>query len=470
MKPVQQPEKVLSVSEITEKIKTLLEDSFWPLWISGEISNLKHHSSGHVYFSLKDADAQLRCVMFRTAASKMAFEPEHGMQVRAYGSIGVFEKHGIYQLYVEKLEPSGKGALHLAFEKLKKKLQEEGLFDTARKKPIPKFPQRIGIVTSETGAALRDIIHVIERRYPVVTLYLCPARVQGDGAAEEIVQGIHTFQNMPAEKRPEILIVGRGGGSLEDLWSFNEESVARAIADCSIPVISAVGHEVDFTISDFVADRRAPTPSAAAEIAVPDRAVLLQMIQKNHDRLIQEYRRYLELMNMRVSKVEGSNLFKPQRVIRELSLQIDALENRIVAMTKHMLQEKESRLGKYMMRLAIHGPKEYIMLHRAHFNDLFDRFIRTVKDAMNIQQEKINRIIEKTRQFNISGKRSAFDLLHARLMGFSPKAILARGYAICKQSDGHIVTSYQEVAERELVEVELSEGALDCKIERRRFL
>ncbi|HKT12549.1 MAG TPA: exodeoxyribonuclease VII large subunit, partial [Terriglobia bacterium] len=257
--------KLYTIAELSLAVKNLLETSFPDVWVTGEVSNLRAAASGHYYFTLKDASARLRAVCFRNQARYLKYKPQDGLSVIARGRLSVYEARGEYQLYVEYIEPAGVGALQLAFEQLKKKLASEGLFDEARKKHLPVLPRAIGVVTSSSGAAIRDILRVINRRFPNMNVFLYPATVQGNSAAAEIVEGIEYFNQHPVI---DVMIVGRGGGSLEDLWPFNEEIVARAIAASSIPVISAVGHETDFTISDFVADRRAPTPSAAAEIAV----------------------------------------------------------------------------------------------------------------------------------------------------------------------------------------------------------
>ena len=257
---------IFTVSEITAAVRGVLEDVFDAVWIEGEISNLRVPASGHNYFILKDGKAQIKCVMFRNYRSGLKFAPEDGDQVLLFGRVSVYEARGEYQVIVETMEPRGLGALQKAFEQLKEKLDKEGLFKDEKKKPIPEFPWKVGIITSETGAAVRDILNIMQRRNPKVSVLLYPVKVQGDGAAEEIAEAIET---MNQRKDVEVLIVGRGGGSIEDLWAFNEEVVARAIYKSKIPVISAVGHEIDFTIADFVADLRAPTPSAAAELAVP---------------------------------------------------------------------------------------------------------------------------------------------------------------------------------------------------------
>lgn len=275
MSPDAKTKKILTVSEITQDVKIVLENVFTEVLVQGEISNFRAPSSGHLYFSLKDSLCSLRCVCFKNSSLRLKFVPEDGMQVVAAGRIGVYDRDGQYQLYVSGLEPKGAGSLQLAFEQLKAKLAQEGLFDEGRKKPLPFLPGTIGLVTSPTGAVIRDILQVLDRRFPAHHVVLNPVRVQGEGAAQEIAEAIRRFNDM---KAADVIIVARGGGSLEDLWCFNEEIVARAIAASSIAIISAVGHETDWTISDFVADRRAPTPSAAAEIVMPSRPELEERI------------------------------------------------------------------------------------------------------------------------------------------------------------------------------------------------
>ncbi len=285
--PIFPERRILTVGQLTGMVRELLGETFGDLWVAGEISGVRLASSGHYYFTLKDQSAQLRAVAFRNAARTLRFKPQDGMAVLARGRIDVYEARGEYQLIVEAIEPQGLGALQLAFEQLKKKLAEEGLFDPARKRALPRLPRRIGIVTSPTGAVIRDILHVLGRRFPGLHIRLYPALVQGEGAVNEVVRGIRYFSE---SGWADVVIVARGGGSLEDLWTFNEEAVARAIAACAVPVISAIGHETDFTIADFVADLRAPTPSAAAEVVICTRQELLDGIQASLSRMHQSLR------------------------------------------------------------------------------------------------------------------------------------------------------------------------------------
>jgi exodeoxyribonuclease VII large subunit len=333
-------ETVYTVSEITRQIRRSLEEEFPLVRVEGEVSNFTAHSSGHLYFSLKDEGAQLRCVMFRSRRRRMIGPlPSNGMAVRALGQITVYERSGQYQLSVIELRPAGIGALARAFEELKHRLAEEGLFDAVHKQPIPKFPGRIGVVTSPTGAAVRDIIRIIGRRFPLARLILAPVQVQGEGAAREIALAI---ERMNRHRLADVLIVGRGGGSMEDLWAFNEEVVARAIFSSAIPVISAVGHEIDFTIADFVADLRAPTPSAAAELVVPDRQELAGVIAGARQRLLSAAAGRIGRQRERVvTLVRSYGLRRPADLIAGRMQRLDELERRLqLASERHVALRK----------------------------------------------------------------------------------------------------------------------------------
>ncbi len=340
---------VYTVSQITREIKLLVESDFSSLWIEGEISNFKCHSSGHFYFSLKDADAQISCVMWRGRNASLIFQPEDGMKVMAFGNITLYERQGRYQLDVIRMRPTGIGELQAAFEALKQKLDAEGLFLSEYKQPIPAFPEKIGIVTSPAGAAIKDIISVIERRFPAVELILYPARVQGPGAAEEIVLGIQALNTLDDV---DVIIVGRGGGSMEDLRPFNEETVARAIHASEIPVVSAVGHEIDFSVSDFVADLRAPTPSAAAELVVRDQVELRQQLAYWRSRMsqgllgnIQWYRDKLE------TYTKHYGLRRPLDLIRDSRFHLDEISKQMENTFFTQLTEKQHGLKQQKARL-----------------------------------------------------------------------------------------------------------------------
>ncbi len=332
-------EEVLTVSEVTRNIKVLLETALPILWVEGEISNFKHHSSGHMYFSLKDENAQISCVFWAGRNMNLTFRPQDGMQVLVKGRVTVFERRGQYQLDVLQLLPAGVGALQLAFEQLKKRLSEEGLFDTEHKKPLPRFPRRIGIVTSPTGAAIRDLLSVIRRRWPSSEIVLRPTLVQGPEAAQDIARAIQEFN---AFGEVDVLIVSRGGGSMEDLWAFNEEVVARAIFESEIPIISAVGHEIDFTIADFVADKRAPTPSVAGEMVVPDSQEILQQLQHQ---LLRAYRLVHGQIQQAREKLNGLQssygLRRPLDILRQHQQALDELNRRLEqAIGQHVERQK----------------------------------------------------------------------------------------------------------------------------------
>ena len=294
-----------SVSEITSQVKGLLEENLPKCWVEGEISQYTHHSSGHRYFTLKDNASQLSAVMFKWQAGSLSFRPQQGMQVQVYGHISVFERAGKYQLYAEQIKPAGVGELAIAFEQLKDRLAAEGFFDESRKRPLPPYPRKIGVVTSPTGAAIRDIIQILDRRAPDIEIVLCPARVQGEGAAAEIAEAIASLNQLDDI---DVLIVGRGGGAPEDLWPFNDEFVARAIYQSPQPVISAVGHEIDYTIADYVADCRAPTPSAAAEMVARERSALRERVAEQQGRLLAEMERYLRSLEERLSHSDPDRL------------------------------------------------------------------------------------------------------------------------------------------------------------------
>lgn len=348
--------RIATVTQINNYIKVLFERTpvLGNIWIRGEISNFKLHSSGHIYMTLKDEGAALRAVMFKSAAAKLSLRPENGMKILARGRIGVFERDGQYQLYIEEMEEEGKGDLYRLFEELKKKLGEEGLFDEKRKKPIPSFPLRIGIVTSPTGAAVRDIINILRRRWPLAEARLYPALVQGPGAAASICRGIEYFNK---NKNADVLIVGRGGGSTEDLWAFNEEATPRAVYNSQIPVISAVGHETDFTLCDFAADLRAPTPSAAAELAVPDIKDIAAFVESSIERaknlLLSKAdmrRKQLDLLTER-SSLAGFN-----RRIEGMMQLADRAEDELLRAYSSLLERRGALLGESAVRLDALSP------------------------------------------------------------------------------------------------------------------
>ncbi|MBI3986133.1 MAG: exodeoxyribonuclease VII large subunit [Lentisphaerae bacterium] len=414
--------RVYPVSEVTRLIRSVLEDEVGEVWVEGELSNLRRPSSGHWYFTLKDEQAQLSAVMFRGHQRGVRFEPRDGLKVRAFGQISVYEKSGQVQLVVRLLEESGIGALQAAFEKLKLKLQGEGLFDPARKRPIPAFPQHIGIVTSPTGAALRDILNILFRRYPNLHVVLVPVRVQGDGAAGEIAEAI---ERLNRHGGVDVMIVGRGGGSLEDLWCFNEEIVARAIVRSGIPVISAVGHEIDFTIVDFVADLRAPTPSAAAELVIRPKAEFERSLREQARRLERSLRQNWLGMKNRFLAVAGSYVFRePAHVVRRYR---DGLQQRGLRM-RHRV---ESRL-------------------------------REVQQAVDEGAFRMTRQIRESRQLCVL----KVGRLEAQLRVMNPLAVLRRGYSITSHPDGRVVKSVRDVQPGRLIRSRVADGILESEVRR----
>ncbi len=348
----------LSVSQLNEYVRRSLASDplLHNLCVTGELSNLKRHVSGHWYFTLKDADAAINCAMFRQAAMGLRFRPENGQRVRVFGGVGLYSKTGAYQLYVDAMEPDGLGDLYLRFEALKRRLTQEGLFDESRKKPLPFLPRGVGIVTSKTGAVVHDIARVTWRRFPGMPLYLRAVQVQGEGAAAEIVQGLRLLDQLP---EVEVIIVGRGGGSMEDLWAFNEEAVARAISECHTPVISAVGHETDFTIADFAADVRAATPSAAAELAVPEKDALLQDLGLLRDRLGQAALTALSQKRLGLAAAQKRLMAQaPAGRGERMRSALSTLVHRMDAAARAAVERRRTRIAPARLRLRASGPME----------------------------------------------------------------------------------------------------------------
>lgn len=348
-------EKILSVTDITRQIKGVLESGFPDILVQGEISNFKLHSSGHLYFTLKDDGAQISAVMWRSRVNRLLFKPTDGMKIIARGTISVYEPRGSYQLDCVQIQPVGLGELQQAFDRLKQKLFDEGLFDEEHKKPLPEFPMRIGIVTSPTGAAIRDMISVLSRRMPAAEVILVPVKVQGIGAAEEIAEAIDDLNDL---KSVDVIIIGRGGGSLEDLWAFNEEIVARAVFRSNIPLISAVGHEIDYSISDFVADLRAPTPSAAAELVVKHKSELIELIRNfcytmgsSMDNSINSHRQTIETL------VHSYSFNRPQDLLRQRSQGVDELTRRLEQSVTHYFQFTRQNLRSFSLRIESLNPR-----------------------------------------------------------------------------------------------------------------
>ena len=417
MEPLFDPRKIRvpreegpeTVGDLTRRITAALETGFPDVWIVGEVSNFNRHTSGHIFFTLKDAQASVRCVVWKSAAGRIARQVADGVEVEVRGHIGVFEKQGNYQVYVSSLKPRGVGALEVAFRKLKEKLEKEGLFAPARKRPLPRFPRRVGLVTSPTGAALRDLITVLTRRWPAVEIILAPARVQGEGAAAEIARGIRRLNALGGI---DVMIVGRGGGSLEDLWPFNEEVVARAIFASAVPVVSAVGHETDFSISDFVADVRAPTPSAAAELVVPDRRAVARGIDDAQATLVRSIRFMLRSLRDGLALFEGHRVLRyPQEMVLNREQAVDDLAQRLGSAMRDRWTRLRFRLEQAGGHLAEHAPR---VAYGAAVADvrLMTHRLQAAARAMIVHRWRAN-----------------VDRLAGRLEDLNPDRILARGYS-----------------------------------------
>ena len=372
----------VTVTQLNKYLKDRFDEdeNLNAILVKGEISNFKNHYTGHLYFTLKDENSLIKCIMFKSYAERLAFKPKDGMKVMVFGSVSVFERDGVYQIYVKTMMEDGMGDLHEQFEQLKAKLEKEGLFDEIHKKPIPLYPKVIGVLTSQTGAVIRDIINVSTRRNPNVYIRLLPVPVQGPGAAEQIAEKIKI---MNEKKLADVLIIGRGGGSLEDLWPFNEEIVARAIYESELPVISAVGHETDFTIADFVADLRAPTPSAAAELAVPDVYELKQKINNYQNRCRISLKKQVELMRLRYEKCMKSRVFTdPLRKHRDLSVLLDSNVQRLVTKIKNIQKDNQTSYIELVTKLDALSPLK--TLTRGY--TLTEKDGRIIKSATELQQ------------------------------------------------------------------------------------
>jgi exodeoxyribonuclease VII large subunit len=435
--------EIYTVSRLNREARAVLEGNFPLIWVEGEISNLARPRSGHIYFSLKDEFAQVRCAMFRMRAGNLRFTPQDGMQVTARVRVGLYEPRGDYQLQVEHMEEAGDGALRRAFDALKLRLDAEGLFDAARKRPLPAIPKQIGVITSPSGAAIRDILSVLKRRFPAIPVVIYPTAVQGEGAANEIAAQIRL-----AGRRSEcdVLIVGRGGGSLEDLWAFNEEVVARAIYDSPLPVISAVGHEVDITISDFVADLRAPTPSSAAELLSPDRDEWLYALQRIGSRLERALRQQLRQQQQRIDWLH-KRLRDPAQRLQQKAQRLDELELRLLTAHRHLLRHRQSRLATSEARLQHHNPMARLQQHDQHQQQLTHRL-------QLAWQQKLKQL-----QLHLAAQVSALEAI-------SPLATLSRGYAIVQHNEnGTVIRRSDEVKTGDTLRTRLHQGELLCRVE-----
>ncbi|MNX52648.1 Exodeoxyribonuclease 7 large subunit [compost metagenome] len=437
-------QQIFTVTRLNSAVRMILEQDLGLVWLTGELSNLAMPSSGHWYFSLKDISAQVRCAMFKGNNRRVPFRPQDGMQVLVQARVSLYEPRGDYQLIIESMQPAGDGMLALRFEELKRRLGAEGLFDEGRKRPLPREPRAVGLVTSATGAALHDMLTVLKRRAPDLPVFIYPTQVQGSAATAQIVAAI-TLANRRAEV--DVLIVGRGGGSLEDLWCFNEEAVARAIAGSAIPVVSAVGHEVDVTISDFAADLRAPTPSAAAELVAPDRSARAQRLVHLKQRLVQAISRRqtaarhgFALLQKRLDHQD------PKRRLEQQSQRLDELSGRLQQLLNLRLHQGERRLANLELRLQARSPST---------------LLAAGKRRHQLAEERLHSLMSKRQ--DLAAHRLA--MLSARLDGISPLATLGRGYSITRTPSGEVISRAAQVSPGQQLVTMLAEGELRVRVE-----
>jgi exodeoxyribonuclease VII large subunit len=485
-----EPERnVYTVSRLNREVRVLIERGLGVIWVEGELSNLSVPSSGHWYFSMKDRDAQLRCAMFRQRNMTVGFTPKAGQHILARGRVSLYEPRGDYQFIIEHLEEAGVGALKREFERLKAKLAAEGLFALERKRSLPRFPRRIGVVTSPTGAALRDILHILARRFPPAAVLIYPTPVQGAAAIPSIVAAIEMAS---ARAECDVLILARGGGSLEDLWAFNDERVARAIRASTVAIVSGVGHEIDFTIADFVADARAPTPSGAAELVAPDRIACLEALARTMERLSACIRREVRSV---ASRFDGASLrlklAHPGIRLTQQVQRLDDLEQRLTAFMQRELRSVALRFEGMSLRLKLAHPGLRLAQQRQRLDDLELRLTGTIRAALHSDRTRISemytRLVRQSPEHSIREHRTRHDALSGRLghairqrvsraehrlnlairtlNTVSPLATLGRGFALVKRvADGALVTNADSVAVGDEIEARLSHGTLKARV------
>ncbi|MFQ5927496.1 MAG: exodeoxyribonuclease VII large subunit [Terriglobia bacterium] len=439
--------KIYTVSELTGQVKGVLERTFRDLWVQGEVSNFRVSPYGHYYFTLRDQAAQIRCFCHKKEMKFYKFRPEDGLQITVRGLLSVYEPRGDYQLVVSYLEPAGYGALQVAFEQLKERLRREGLFAAARKRPLPLLPGRIGLVTSPRGAAIADMIRILRRRFEGLHLLLYPVRVQGEGAGGEIVEAVRYFNR--AKPKPDVVIVARGGGSLEDLWAFNEEAVARALAASKIPVISAVGHETDFTIADFVADVRAATPSAAAELVVARKDEFISSITALEDKLARDVRYRILRAQQRLTALLAHRGFRRlQAFLHEQGQRADELHTRLVAALREAVAEARGALAVQVSRLGAFDLRGLVRVRELRLGEQQRRLLERIRASLRVAAHRL-------------------EVFTRQLGQLSPLAILERGYAIVFDAEGKIVKSAAAVKVGEAVDVRLHRGRLRAQVRKK---
>ena len=456
---------VYSVSRLNREVRVLLERGLGVLWVEGELSNFSQPPSGHWYFSLKDRDAQLRCAMYRLKNSLVGFTPRAGTQLLVRGRISLYEPRGEFQLIVEHLEEAGVGALRREFERLKTRLAAEGLFAQERKRALPRFPRRIGVITSPSGAALHDILKILARRYPAAAVLLYPTAVQGAAAVPTLVAALATAS---ARAECDVLILARGGGSLEDLWAFNDERVARAVHACTLPVVCGVGHEIDFTIADFVADARAPTPSAAAELVAPDGRACLEAFARTAERLEAGMRRELRVGRARLEAV-GHRLARAHPGVRlqQQMQRLDDLTQRLAGATRACLHREGQRLAEDRVRLQQHSPQRVLGEWASRNQSLELRLARALRELSSRRTDRIEQLrdrLERAARQRVTAIAQRLALAQRALDAVSPLATLARGFAIVKRADGTVLTDAATVAVGEEIEASLASGTLTARV------
>ncbi len=441
------PDKTYSISELNAIVRGLLETRMGEIRIRGEISNFSRPQSGHMYFTLKDQRAQIRCAMFKNRSFGLRFKPASGMQVVATGRVGLYEARGDYQFIVEKLEEDGAGNLQLQFERLKQRLHAEGLFDSQHKRPLPEYPQTLAIITSATGAALQDVLHVLERRYPLLNVYLLPCSVQGDEAEAQILAAFAKLRDLPDI---DTVLLTRGGGSMEDLWVFNSELIAQAIFDCEVPVVTGIGHEIDFTIADFVADYRAPTPSAAAEVITPEKQKLLAILEGFQNlmsfRMQQTLEHKAQSLDWLTPRLQQLH---PTQALSETLLRLQSHKERLQSLMKAEVSSAQQRLDHASVRLAQQDPSPELERQRLSFSRL---------------RERLEQSIER----DLQRQRTTLETLARTLAAMGPEGTLSRGYAIVQKAGetgkGEIVRDAGQVAVDEPLHITLHQGSLDVKV------
>lgn len=438
--------RYLTVTALTKYIKRKfdVDPHLQDVWLKGEISNFKQHSRGHMYFTLKDQNARLQVVMFAGQNRNLAFKPQEGMKVLVRGEVTVYEANGSYQMYIKEMQPDGVGSLFLAYEELKKKLSQEGLFSPEYKQPLPKYPRAVGVITSPTGAAVRDIITTLKRRYPLTKIIVIPALVQGVNAAPSIVKAIQTANKM---SDLDVLIVGRGGGSIEELWAFNEEVVAREIFASKLPIISAVGHETDFTIADFVADMRAPTPTAAAELAVPHINELMERLSDRKFRLHRASNKLMQHYKDRLTTLQKSYAFRfPKNLYAQKQQDLDRTMDDLEAAMKRMVERKHVKWEQLAGLLARNHPKKQWEAEKL-----------TLDQQTKLLTKQMQQVLQK-KQWEFQHKLSKMDAL-------SPLKIMNRGYSLAYQEDGTIIKNVKQAEKGDTIHVHLQDGRLECEVQ-----